>query len=136
MSTETPKESSPWRIRLFGRVEVDTPDGLTVSVPGKKTGELLAYLALHPNRAHSREKLVDLIWGDSEVGDARTRLRQEILKLKSLLASLSNDSFPLLITKDSCRLANGTIVDAVQFEEACLQASREADLDNKRRLYQ
>lgn len=47
--------------------------------------KLLAYLAQHPNVPHSREKLIDDIWGyDQFVGDARTvdvhirNLRQKV----------------------------------------------------------
>lgn len=135
MSDTKVQVSGRWHIRLLGSLEVVTPCGKSISVTGKKTGELLAFLALHPHRSHTREKLIDLIWGESEVGDARTRLRQEILKLRSILAIPEADSFPLVITKDTCQLSSEVIVDALQFEDSCLRASREKYLDCKRRLY-
>src|SRR5580693_4291577 len=100
MSSSVTQDPTSWRIRLFGRIEVTTPSGQVIHVTSKKTGELLAYLALHPNQEHSREKLADIVWGASEVGDSRVRLRQEILYLRSLLSSTGETTLPLTIARD------------------------------------
>jgi DNA-binding SARP family transcriptional activator len=52
-----------------------------------------------------------------------------------VLASGGNASLPLVITKDSCQLAPGTIVDAIQFEDACFLGAREIDPLRKFGLY-
>jgi DNA-binding SARP family transcriptional activator len=135
MSNTVLNNTGLWRIRLFGSVEVTTPTGDSISVTSKKTGELLACLAVHPGRAHSREKLVDVIWGDSEVGDARARLRQEILSLRSLIAPSDDSGSPFEITKDSCRLSPETVTDAVRFEETSRLARQETDFRLKLGLY-
>jgi len=46
---------------------------------------LLAYLALPPGRAHPRDKLVTLLWGDSPEGPARNSLRQALFALRRAL---------------------------------------------------
>ena len=116
-----------WQIRLFGPIEIITPDGKAASVTGKRAGELLAYLALHPNQPQPREKLIELIWGETEVGDARARLRQELQKLRTLFGT-SSDS-PLDITRDDCQLIIQTyIVDATRLLACYQTVSRNASL--------
>lgn len=127
--------SPPWRIRLFGSLQVVSPNGTVIAIPSKKTGELLAFLALHPSRAHSREKLGELIWGDSDVGDTRTRLRQEIAKLRALFEPEAGSAGLVLINRDNCILAEQVEVDVNLFENRCLRAAGEADCEVKRRLY-
>src|SRR5258706_14595455 len=67
--------SGQWHIHLFGALEVDGPTGERARLNGKKAGELLAFLALKPGQAHSRERLLTLLWGDIDVSHSRTRLR-------------------------------------------------------------
>jgi hypothetical protein len=46
--------------------------------------ELLAHLAAHPHRVHTRDRLVELVWGYGHIGDGRTvdvhvaRLRRKL----------------------------------------------------------
>ncbi len=68
------------------------------------------------------------------MADARTRLRQEIAKLRSLVSSASAVSSPLLISKDHCSMSPGTIVDAIRFESICRDVSGGQDWDLKRAM--
>ncbi len=58
-------------------------DGKRVNTPPKEL-ELLYYLASHPNRAFSRNQLLDAVWGFDYFGDSRTvdvhikRLRDKV----------------------------------------------------------
>ena len=58
-------------------------DGKRVNTPPKEL-ELLYYLASHPNRAFSRNQLLDAVWGFEYFGDSRTvdvhikRLRDKV----------------------------------------------------------
>ncbi len=76
MPNSTVQDSFTWKIRLLGQVEVEAPSGVVLKISGKKTCELIAYLALNPDRTHTRDRLMDLLWGDSDISHARTRLRQ------------------------------------------------------------
>jgi DNA-binding SARP family transcriptional activator len=63
------------RFKLLGGFEIRQLEGPAVSIPGKKTRALLAYLALTPHRTHGREKLADLLWSDRGDKQARDSLR-------------------------------------------------------------
>lgn len=52
-------------LRLFGGFEARTVDGAPLSFPTKKARALLAYLAIHPGKGHSRSSLAGLLWGGS-----------------------------------------------------------------------
>ena len=52
-------------IKLFGGLQIIQNDQpLTIARQRERT--LLTYLLLHPNAAHSREKLIELLWPDSD----------------------------------------------------------------------
>ena len=126
---------TPWRIQLFGALVVEKPTGDRVTLSATKAGELLAFLALSPDQAHRRERLISLLWENAETASARTRLRQEILKLRAQFAAEA-DPFPLLlITQAELQVLPGTQIDAIRFLAACAGAKQAADWADKRRLY-
>ena len=62
--------------------------GPALSVPAKKTRALLAYLALRPGRAHTREALAGLLWGGTGDAQARNNLRHALVELRCALAGV------------------------------------------------
>jgi len=48
----------------------------------QKFAFLLAYLAIHPHRQHTREELCDLLWPESDLEAARTNLRTALANLR------------------------------------------------------
>ena len=50
------------RIRLLGGFEILHGSGEAVSLSGRKTQALLAYLALPPGEPRARDKLTALLW--------------------------------------------------------------------------
>jgi DNA-binding SARP family transcriptional activator len=123
-----------WRIQLFGALVVDKPTGERIPLTGKKAGELLAYLALHPDQAHPRERLISLLWGDTDVSNARTRLRQEVLKLRARFDSEAEPSPLLHIVQNELQINPEARIDAVGFLAACSEARKEQDPERKRDL--
>ena len=74
-----------WTLTLCGRVALThAGDPSPAPILGAKALALLAYLALEP-RAHSREEITALLWG--EVGDekARASLRQTLRQIRTVL---------------------------------------------------
>jgi DNA-binding SARP family transcriptional activator len=70
-------------IRLLGSPAVSLRDGRPVApTTGAKAIALLAYLALEP-RAHSREELAGLLWGESPEAEARASLRQTLRAIRA-----------------------------------------------------
>ncbi len=116
-----------WHIRLLGAVEVVSPTGAVFHITRKKPAELLAFLALNTDRSHNRNSLADLIWGDTEVGDARTRLRQEISRLRTLIPSTDAAVSPLQFTQETCRIDPSVNVDVLRFTSCCSMAESTTD---------
>jgi DNA-binding SARP family transcriptional activator len=90
----------------------------------RKAKALLAYLALHPDRAQSRDKLAALLWEESGETLARQSLRQSLSALRKALPReglLEADSESVMLV--------GLDVDALAFERlAPSQVSTELEL--------
>ena len=74
-------------LRLLGVPTLVGIEGASV-VPslGAKPMALLTFMALEP-RAHTRESLAGLLWGDSPEAEARASLRQALKQLREALGS-------------------------------------------------
>ena len=55
-----------WRISLLGGIHANRRHVSIERFRTRKTAVLLAYLAFHPGRLHSREMLATLLWPDAE----------------------------------------------------------------------
>jgi TolB-like protein len=75
-----------WRMRLWGDFTVTDLIGNIVTPRGRKARALLAWLALHPGRPTSRERLCGLLWGERADEQARASLRQALFELKPFTA--------------------------------------------------
>ena len=51
----------PWRIEMLGGLTVVQGDRKITRFQTQKTGALLAYLALHPSKSHSREAIAEML---------------------------------------------------------------------------
>src|SRR5262245_34185507 len=94
------KRASRIQIRLLGGFSVTGCDGTDLTPPAKKARALLTYLALPPGQAWARERLVGLLWTDSDESQARASLRQVVAQLRRSLTT----SGPLLARRDTIAL--------------------------------
>ena len=79
-----------FQIFLLGSFETRVEDqAISLRLPKKAVG-LLAYLAMRPGQPCSRDKLVDLLWGDGAPDQARHSLRQALLTLRRSLATTAS----------------------------------------------
>lgn len=82
----------PVEVRMLGQFSL-TWGGQTISDAagrGKKVWSLLAYLILHRDAPVSRQKLVELLWGDeADSSDPENVLRITLHRVRSLLEQLS-----------------------------------------------
>jgi len=74
--------------RILGPVEAAAGER-RLAVGGPTQVKLLAYLALHANRAVSADALVDAVWGSARSG-ARNRLQMAVARLRKALEPLDN----------------------------------------------
>lgn len=80
-----------WRFRLLGDFQAQQEGTSTDRFRTRKTAALLAYLAFHHYKAHTREELATLFWPDAtpELG-----LKSLGVALSSLRKMLSHREFP------------------------------------------
>lgn len=115
-------------LTLLGAFRVRRADGREVSIPARKTRALLAFLALPAGRLHERDRLAELLWGDSDDARARHSLRQALSLLRRALPDA-------LILGDRIGLAAGAIeVDAMAFDRLA-GGHDAASLDGAMQLY-
>ena len=74
-----------FQLSLLGRFELSGPDGAIVDLTSKKLAGLLAFLACTAPQAHSRDKLMTLLWGSHFDAQARQNLRQALSRLRRVL---------------------------------------------------
>ncbi|MGC4046785.1 MAG: tetratricopeptide repeat protein [Armatimonas sp.] len=74
--------SSVWHFTFFGGVRARRGSEVIDHFRSQKFAFLLAYLAIHPNRQHTREELCDLLWPEADLEAARTNLRTALANLR------------------------------------------------------
>src|SRR5690349_15694851 len=112
------------RLQLLGGFQLRS-DTRSIAVTGQKVQALLAYLALHPGRPHSRDALAALLWGGSRTRQARQSLRQAVFRLKRALAAGKNRSLGVrgeTVTLD----VHSVDVDVSRFERLARGRTRES----------
>ncbi len=103
---------------MLGPLEVITPSGEKVTLPGRKSAALFGYLCLEPGRAHSRELLAEALWPSLELKSKQARLRQELAVLRQLFGSAEEGSL-LVSTRTSVGVrAGGVATDISRFQRA------------------
>ncbi len=124
---------APVRIELFG--------GLTLTVRGneeaprlssQKSLVLLAYLAYHADRQHSREVLMEMLWAEVEPEAARNRLNVTLSRLRSHLESIGAPSDVLQSDRLHVWLDRKQIeTDVSQFESHLDVAKKSTEAEEK-----
>ena len=74
-----------WRLRLLGRFELDDGQQCLTRLRSRAAMALVSRLAMAPGRAHGREELAALLWPEADLTTGRSRLRQTLSLLRSIL---------------------------------------------------
>jgi DNA-binding SARP family transcriptional activator len=108
-------------LRLFGPPRAFNSElGVETRFPGR-TGQLLAYLALFHQRAHSRGRLAGIFWGEQREESARRCLSTALWRVRERLARVLPDPEELLVSdrfQVAFRPGRRIRVDVHLFEEA------------------
>jgi len=120
-------------VRLLGGFEARFDSGQKIALSTRKAEALLAYLALAPGRARSRDQLAGLLWSDRAEAQAKSSLRQALTALRRGLQE--NGSLVLATEGESVKLeADALAVDVLEFERLAANGSN-GNLARAERLY-
>ena len=113
------------RIALLGGLEIEDGEISARTSLTRKSRALVAYLALQGARGQSREKLAELLWGNSAEEQARANLRQALSSLRKALNG--NEATYLVTNGDQVSLAGRDIdLDVAEFERLVAEATPQA----------
>lgn len=73
------------KIYLLGKFSIEVDDQSINKIEPRKAEELLVYLLLNRDQPHSRERLADLLWGETSQDQANNYLRKALWQLQSAL---------------------------------------------------
>ncbi len=121
-------------LTLLGGFEARFESGAQIEIPTRKAQAVLAYLALQPGKALSRDKLASLLWSDRGDKQAHGSLRQALTVLRKALETV--DPPPLIVDRGCVAIEPGAVeVDAVAFDRL-VAGSASGDLEAATALYQ
>ncbi len=129
----TPDLRAPWTLRLLGGLGLLDAQGQPGAFSTRKSGLLLARLAMAGSEGMARSRLIALLWSDRQERQARGSLRQALFALRKTFEPLGADV--ILGQREKVALAPGVLhVDARRVRQ--LSTSTEArDLAELRELY-
>jgi len=76
------------QVRVFGRLRLQHGSFRVETFPTRRAEELLAYLLIHQQARHGREKLVDMLWPDATLSNGRASLSTTLWRLRSVFERL------------------------------------------------
>lgn len=103
-------------LSYLGGLQIKRADQPINNFISNKVPALLAYLAV-TRRAHTRDKLAALLWGEMPDADAKNNLRQALTNLRKV----ADDC--LIITRDSIECTGDCFLDSSKFESDIKTAS-------------
>jgi len=117
---DTVPKQPTFQLSVLGRFELSGPDG-PIDLTSRKLAALLAFLACTAPQAHSRDKLMTLLWGSHFDAQARQNLRQALTRLRRVLG---DDA--LISSGESVSLQPSVIAcDLTQFEALLSDGGRD-----------
>jgi DNA-binding SARP family transcriptional activator len=114
-----------WQVQLLGGLCAQHGDVVLAQFPSRPIAALLARLALDPQRRHSREELIELLWPEVTLEVGRNRLRKVLSTLRRLLEPLEVGPGSVLIAdRQSIGLHSHAIsCDVQEFERQLREGS-------------
>lgn len=112
------------QVQLLGTFSVASDRRGACATLGANSRRLAAYLFSFPNRAHRREKLIDLFWPEADAMQGRAAFSTALWRLRRLVATEPRARLALQADTREIRLALGepALVDAHRFQAAVAAA--------------
>lgn len=118
-----------WSLELLGRLRAQSAQRTLSRFRTLKAAGLLAYLAYHHHRSHSREMLIELFWPEAAGESARHSLSMALSSLRSVLEPPGVPSGAVLIADRAAVELNpeSFTTDVMGFEQALRLVARAPD---------
>ena len=125
------------RINLFRRVSARAGKLYADEFATVHCRNLMAFLAMHPDKEHPRERLVEALWPGKPGGQTRNRLNVTLYHLRKSLDSLdSSFSEAIVSRRATIRLDSSKVrIDLRVFRQSIAAARRATDDAARRRSY-
>jgi DNA-binding SARP family transcriptional activator len=78
------------QVSLLGKFSMKRGEAEIYKLESRKAEELLCYLLVNRERAHPREALAELLWGDDVIQQSKNYLRKALWQLQSTLEPLAD----------------------------------------------
>ncbi len=123
-------------IKLFGLLVIERGDRQVVAFQGRRGKDLLSYLLLHRETAHTREQLATLFWGHLDGHKARHCLNTALWRLHQDLAAAGIPAHALVRADAETvgfNSASAARLDVAEFEARCAWADHLPPHQDERR---
>jgi DNA-binding SARP family transcriptional activator len=126
--------STLYRIQLLGDFNVQIGDIRITSFGTQKAAMLLAFLACFPDKKHSRESLIEMLWPECDSNSGRQRLSTTLWTLRRIFEP-SDSSVDSVVISDrtSVSLSPSQVTTDVKEFEALLECADKASSTQERR---
>ena len=84
------------RLRFLGVFSLTDTSGVQQRFPTRHAAVLVAYVAYHADRVHSRDKLADMLWPNADFDEQRNRFRVALSQARKLLEPSELDTGSVL----------------------------------------
>jgi predicted ATPase len=117
-----------WQIGVFGGLRAAGCGRELTRFRTRKTGVLLGYLCLYPERAHARDELAELLWPGCGTQDGRSSLSTALWSLRRQLTPSDRPDAPVLLVDRFTVAINPEVIetDADRFRRQVRLAARAA----------
>ena len=124
-------------ICLFGRVVARANNSEVDDFTTSHCRSLLAFLAMHPDVDHPRDRLVQAIWPLQIDGSSRNRLNVTLYHLKKALGAIDSLLAEAIVSRRSTVLLDSThvVVDVTEFRRHVASARLAKSNESKRKEY-
>src|SRR5947207_2547620 len=111
--------STQWRIELLGGFYARRNGQVVARFQSRKTGALLAYLALNPSKQLAREELIERLWPETDLLVGRHRFCQSLFTIRRLLEPKGVPKRSIVTGTHAYVRLSGEVVstDVAEFEE-------------------
>ncbi|MBI2300416.1 MAG: AAA family ATPase, partial [Armatimonadetes bacterium] len=100
-----------WRVEVFGGLRAVGCGRELSRFRTRKTGALLGYLCLHPDRAHAREELAELLWPGCGFDDGKSSVSTALWSLRRQLQAPEVSAAPVLVADRYAVAVNREVVE-------------------------